>query len=257
MKKIEAGPTVVTYRRSGDGPPLVLVHGTSVDGQTNFAAVEPVFAARHTVVTPDYGGCGQSTIPEGELSLDTLIDQVTEVIRDVGEPQVDLLGDSLGAVVAAGLAATHPDLVRRLILVCGWATSADPRHQLVFETWSRLDAISPELGTRYIASLAISPQALTSLGEANVRQLIFQDPPAGTGQRIRLGLRVDLLDALSQITAPTLVLSGRQDYVIPGYQVRRLAEGITGSTMVELDMGHGAFFENADEIAALTEEFLQ
>ncbi|MBV8048687.1 MAG: alpha/beta hydrolase [Paludibacterium sp.] len=250
-----AAGTSINYTAVGAGPALVLVHGTSIDGQGNFGHVASRFADQRTVVIPNYGGCGGSTIPDGPLSLDTLVEQIAATIRNASSEPVDLLGDSLGAVVAAATAARYPQLVRRLVLVAGWADSGDARHQMVFGTWQRLLAGDIEVCNRFAFSLAVSPAFLTAFGADNLAALLKQAPPPDTDRRVDLGLRIDLRDALKAIAAPTLVVQCRQDYLIPAYQTRQLQQGIAGSQYAEIDSGHAAFVEKPDELVALVRKF--
>ncbi|TDR79727.1 alpha/beta fold hydrolase [Paludibacterium purpuratum] len=247
--------TSINYTAIGTGPALVLVHGTSIDGQGNFGHVAQQFADRRTVVIPNYGGTGGSTIPDGPLALDTLVEQIAATIRHASTEPVDLLGDSLGAVVAAATAARHPELVRRLVLVAGWADSADTRHQMVFSTWRQLLDGDVALCNRYAFALAVSPAFLTALGADTLAALLEQSPPPDTHRRVELGLRIDLKAALAHITAPTLVVQCRQDYLVPAYQTRQLQQGIAGSQYVEIDSGHAAFVEKPDELVAIVRRF--
>jgi pimeloyl-ACP methyl ester carboxylesterase len=129
-RRISVADTLVEYSSIGQGPCLVLVHGTSIDGPANFGHIVEQFSGQRTVIVPNYAGCGGSTIAEGALDLDVLVEQVAAVLRETPDGGADLLGDSLGAVVAAATAARYPALVRKLILVAGWADSSDP-NQLV------------------------------------------------------------------------------------------------------------------------------
>ncbi|WP_394840116.1 alpha/beta hydrolase [Pendulispora rubella] len=256
MTAITISGTTVSYTKVGKGPGLVLVHGTSLDGTSNFAHIVPRFSDARTVVALDYAGAGASTIPEGDLTLDLLVDQVAGAIRHASDGPVDLLGDSLGAVVAAATAARHPALVRRLVLVAGWAYSGDPRHQLMFGTWARLEGLDSELGNRFGMAMALRPEFLTALGHENIARALMQKTPPNTLRRIELGLRVDIRDEAKKIVAPTLIIQGTDDYLVPEYQSRALRESIDGSRYASVESGHGIFFEKADDVVALARTFL-
>src|SRR5262249_2264695 len=121
MPTVSAGDASVHYEVAGSGPGLVLVHGTQGNGETNWRHLVGRFADARTVITPDYSGSGRTTDGGGELTPESLAEQVGAVAREAADGPVDLLGFSLGAVVAAATAALHPELVRRLVLVAGWA----------------------------------------------------------------------------------------------------------------------------------------
>ncbi|HWL84515.1 MAG TPA: alpha/beta hydrolase, partial [Polyangiaceae bacterium] len=90
MTTISVSGTSVDYTKTGKGPALVLVHGTSMDAQANFAHVVQRFSDQRQVVTPNYAGCGSSTIPEGDLTVDVLVEQIAGTIRHASDGPVDL-----------------------------------------------------------------------------------------------------------------------------------------------------------------------
>ena len=256
MTVISAAGTSVHYTSSGKGPGLVLVHGTSIGAQANFGHVVERFADQRQVISPDYAGCGNSTIPPGDLQLETLVEQIAATIRHASDGPVDLLGDSLGAVVAAATAARYPALVRRLVLVAGWADSSDARHQMVFGSWARLERLDAELSNRYVMSLAVSPPFLTALGHDRISMFLKQAAPPDTKRRIELGLRIEIRELAKKIAAPTLVVRGAYDYLIPEYQTRALHELIPGSEYAQLESGHAAFLEQPEALVKLVRKFL-
>ncbi|NGN68773.1 alpha/beta fold hydrolase [Streptomyces sp. A7024] len=256
MHALTASGTDVAYRSAGDGRGLVLLHGSFSDGASAFGHIADRWADRRTVITPDYAGAGASTVPDGPLSLDTLVDQAAAVIKDAADEPVDLLGTSLGAVVAAATAARHPGLVRRLVLVAGWQSSDDPRHQLVFSTWHRLFGTDPALALRYGLSLAFSPEFLSGLGHDRLNGLADRSFPPATDRRIELGLRIDLRAETPAIAAPTLVVGLTQDQLVPPRHARELRAAIPASTYAELDSGHAVQLERPDELVRITRDFL-
>jgi pimeloyl-ACP methyl ester carboxylesterase len=108
--------TRIAYWRSGEGPPLVLVHGATADHTTTWRFVLPEFERRFTVHAMDRrgrGGSGDS--PMYELQREA--EDVAAVIDSIGEP-VSLLGHSFGALCAVEAALLTANL-RRLILYEG------------------------------------------------------------------------------------------------------------------------------------------
>lgn len=108
-----AGVTV-SYRKSGTGPPLVLVHGSFSDHLTNWEFVTPRLDARFSLYAVARRGRGETSATGGHSLEDEALD-VAAVIEAVGEP-VFLLGHSYGAHCALAAAATNPDRVRELVL---------------------------------------------------------------------------------------------------------------------------------------------
>ncbi|WP_043623938.1 alpha/beta fold hydrolase [Nonomuraea candida] len=239
----------VHYRRAGSGPGLVMVHGTGGDAVTNYAHLVPGLADVRTVITPDYAGSGETTDPGGDLTLDLLAGQVAATF----EGPSDLVGFSLGAAVAAQVAATRPELVRRLVLIAGWTHLADSRLELGLRTWARLAATDPESFTAYGPLVAFSPRYVSEVGAGALTE---GKPPHGTVRQIELDLRVDLRELLPGITAPTLVVGNTQDYLIPVEHARALHAAIPGSEYAELDSGHVVLHERPAEVTALIRDFI-
>lgn len=104
----------VQYDRYGEGPPLVLVHGSFSDHVTNWSFVANDLAERFTVHAVARRGRGATDATDDHDILDEGRD-VAAVIRAVGEP-VFLLGHSYGALVALAAAAEVPNRVRKLVL---------------------------------------------------------------------------------------------------------------------------------------------
>ncbi|UBU12731.1 alpha/beta fold hydrolase [Nonomuraea gerenzanensis] len=249
MPTVIHGGGAVHYGKAGSGPGLVLVHGTGGDAVTNYAHLVPGFADLRTVITPDYAGSGRTFDPGGDLTLDLLAGQVAAAFE---EPS-DLVGFSLGAVVAAKLAAERPELVRRLVLIAGWTHLADSRLELGLRTWARLAATDPESFAAYGPLVGFSPGFVGSVGAG---ALMAGQAPPGTLRQIELDLRVDIRDLLPRITAPTLVIGNTQDYLVPVEHARAMHAAVPGSEYAELDSGHVVLHERPAEVTALIREFI-
>ncbi|MEV4163221.1 alpha/beta fold hydrolase [Nonomuraea dietziae] len=250
--------TDVHYEAEGQGPGLVLVHGTGGDADKVFGNVVHHFSATRTVVRPNFSGSGQTTDDGTELTVDLITDQVAAVTRQAVRGPVDLLGFSLGAVAAAAVAATHPELVRRLILVGGWAHSTAPRDRFYFETWRKLLDTDRELFKRFSTLTGFGPATLNAFGHQGLAHSLADEwPPPGIGRQIDLGAKVDIRGLLPKITAPTLVIGLAGDNMIPVDGSRQLHAAIPGSRLVEIeDEGHMDWFADPTRLIDLTRAFI-
>ena len=105
--------TPIAYWRSGQGPPLVLVHGTSAD-HSRWKPVLPAFEEHFTVYALDRRGRGGSGDSE-DYSIEREFEDVAAVVDSIGEPVINLLGHSMGAVCSLE-AALLTSKVRKLVL---------------------------------------------------------------------------------------------------------------------------------------------
>ncbi|MEX2225745.1 MAG: alpha/beta hydrolase [Dehalococcoidia bacterium] len=108
-----ADGTRIAFERSGDGPPLVLVHG-SINDRRAWSLAVPAFAEHFSVYAMDRRGRGESGEP-GEHQFACQIEDVAAVIGAAGAP-VDLVGHSYGAHCALGAAAMAPASIKHLVL---------------------------------------------------------------------------------------------------------------------------------------------
>ncbi|WP_269855287.1 alpha/beta fold hydrolase [Streptomyces sp. RPT161] len=248
---------LVEYATAGGGPGLVLVHGTGGDAESNYGHLVDRFSDRHTVITPNYSGSGGTKDSGGPLTVEGLARQVEAAIVDSGVPgPVAVVGFSLGAGVAAALAAVRPEMVSRLVLVAGWAVTG-PRQRLAFDLWRRLWSADPALFSRFVTAEGWSPAWLDGAGDAAVERTVAETSfPEGIRRQIDLDAELDISALLPDITAPTLVIGATRDQMVPVTYTRQLHKAIRGSRYEELDSGHMVIYERPDELVALIRDFI-
>lgn len=246
----------VQYALEGAGTGLVLVHGASMDATTNYAHLFQHFSEHHRVIAPDYAGSGGTPLPAGGLTLNLLARQVTDVIDAAADAPVDLVGFSLGAAVAATIAADQPELVRNLVLVAGFSHTADPRLRLGLETWIRVMDADQDLATATAPMMAFSPRFLSSLGDEGLAQLRAGKAAPGTREQVELSLHVDIREKLVRIIAPTLIVGCALDYLVPVEHSIKLHEAIPHSSYQQIESGHVVFHERPAEIVAAIRNFV-
>jgi pimeloyl-ACP methyl ester carboxylesterase len=236
----------VPFGDDGAGDAVVLLHGTT-GSRDHWLQVTPRLATRWRVLAPDFVDPGR------RLEVDDLVEQVVTVLDVAGVDRAHVAGWSLGAATAATLAAAAPTRVRSLALVSGW-TRSDPALAFQFDWWRRLLETDPELYMRVVFTDLFTPAWFDAMGDT-VDGVVALSAMAGISPgwagHVELDQRLDITDRLAAIEAPTLVVHGRQDRVIPIAHGRALADGITGAELVELDAGHALPLESAAELVGL------
>jgi pimeloyl-ACP methyl ester carboxylesterase len=257
MPTVSAGNARVHYLVDGTGPGLVLVHGTAFGAEGTWGHLVEAFADRHTVVRPNFAGSDETVDAGGDLAVEDLAAQVAAAAEEAADGQVDLVGFSLGAVVAAALAALRPDLVRRLVLVAGWTNPGDEYLRNLMTVWRRTGTDPAAFG-RLGTLTGFSRSFLNAIGRDEVDKIASGNLPTdGALRQIDLNLRADIRPLLPKITAETLVVGCTLDATVPVDNARELHAAIPGSTYAEIESGHVVLFERPAEFVKLVKEFVQ
>jgi pimeloyl-ACP methyl ester carboxylesterase len=127
------------YETHGSGRPLILLHGGLGSGEM-FGPILPTFAAHHQVVAPDLQGHGRTADIDRPLSVELMADDIAALTGHLGLDRPDVMGYSLGGGVAFFLAARHPELVGRAVVV-----SANIRRDAIYpEMLAQQGQVGPE-----------------------------------------------------------------------------------------------------------------
>lgn len=254
-RRIEVNGVGVTYHEAGQThdahPPIVLVHGSSGSTMGHFGFLFPMLAVRHRVISLDLANPVQ---PGETLELAHLEAQVRAVM-DAASPDrpVTLLGFSLGAVVTASLAARNPARIANLVLLAGWIKT-DAMMTFFNRTWHALRRANlPELNDYTIYAAFGAP----FLSSKTVEEMAVGAMPldAFVDAQMELNARVDISDLVPQIAAPTLVIAGTHDTMVPVHHGRALFGMIDDARYAEVASGHAVVFERPAEIVRLVDRF--
>lgn len=259
MHFVDVAGAQVAFRVDGQGPGVVLVHGTAGNGETHWGPVAERLAERWTVVRPDYSGSGETRDDGRPLSVAGLAAQVAAAAEAAELDRFHLLGFSLGAVVAVQVAADHPERVHSLVPLGGFVSGADSRLQMMLKFWRALiDRDRGALARHWLLS-GFSPAFLSSLTPAMLEDCVALSLAAanweGARRQIDLDVAVDIRATAGRVAAPTLVVGCRQDQMVPPAHARDLAACIPGAAYAELGCGHCAPLEVPEALLDLAEPF--
>jgi pimeloyl-ACP methyl ester carboxylesterase len=259
--EIDGAPVnVVTL---GEGPPMLFVHGLLGCWQ-NWLCQLPHFARTHRVIAPDLPGFGQSPLPPDGISIAGYARTLNALLD---EPAI-VVGNSLGGFVAAELALSFPASVEKLVLVSASGLSAahvkrDPTE------------IAPHLAAAVLARGATKRDPIfrrrklrNALAGYIIRHpehvptdLLYEQVAAaaapGFAQATVSSMQFHIEDRLAEIAAPTLIVWGENDRVVPPQDAPRFAELVAGSQLVWFeDTGHVPMLEAPARFNRVVDEFL-
>jgi pimeloyl-ACP methyl ester carboxylesterase len=250
-----------------NAPALVLVHGSNASLFTWVPWVNRL-DKDFRVVTLDMPGHGLTgAVPNGDYSQEAMVAFTLEVADKLHLGKFAIGGNSMGGGVAARFAEEHPDRVTKLILVdaAGMPTKSGDKIPLAFRL-----ARTPVLNR---LMLYITPRSIVSegLNDAIVHKEIINDRMidrywdfarmAGTREatlkRFSLPFTDDVAKDIGKIEAPTLILWGEQDHLIPVAAAYAFHKAIAGSKLIVYPAtGHIAMEEVPDRSAAAVHKFL-
>jgi len=261
---VDAGGIKTNYLEAGEGPPVVLVHGSGpgVTAYANWRLTIPELARHFHVYAPDMVGFGYTDRPEGvTYGMETWSKQILAFLDALDLERVSLVGNSFGGGLALRVAVEHPERVDRLVLmgamgvvfpitegldaVWGYEPSFENmRHILDYFAYSR-ELVNDELAeVRYRASIEPGFQESFSAMFPAPRQRWVESMATPE-------------DRIAAIAHETLIIHGRDDQVIPVENAMRLLHLIEKSEVhVFGRCGHWSQIEWADDFNALLVRFL-
>ena len=244
----------VGYRVVGTGPPLVLIMGYSGTMEVWDPRLVHTLARHNRVVMFDNAGIGRTQPLPGErtatLTIDAMANQTSALIDALGLGRPDVLGWSMGGMIAQALAVLHPAQVRRLVLCATYpGTGTVVPSQAAIQSGSLFpanqvnayDAFTAAI-SEYPAAPAVAAATKTAQAGAVTKWWDGTDP---AGREI------------ARISVPTLIADGTDDQLDPVANDHTLARLITRSRLVLYpDAGHGFLFQEGTRFASLTQSFL-
>ena len=249
----------VAWRETGDGPPVVFLHGL---GGTR-TAWDPQLRGlgdRFRCIAWDMPGYGNSA-PIGELTFPAIADSLADLLDLLGVEAADLVGLSFGGMHALHAALRHPARVRRLVL-------ADTSPAFGLDGTTPQDWIAARLGPleRARSPADMAAGVIDSICAVVLEPEVRGQLVASFGRISETGFRAaveclvhhDVRDRLADIGCPSLVVVGSEDRETPVEYAQALAAGLPDSTLEILDgVGHLSPSEAPERFNRLVGDFLE
>lgn len=235
----------------GQGAPLLMLHGLATGNMaTWFSAFASPLSAQRQVLLYDQRGHGGSSVPAQGFDLDSQADDLQAVLdhHGLGTQPVDLVGHSMGALVALHYALRAPSRVRRLVLVDA------PMPAREFVAPSLLGASSPEAVAAYVEQHLAGVIGLAGRRKEKLRQRLSTLFCETSLVRDVAAMDGEPEAALRALPVPTLLVYGRQSPCVAAGH--RLSSLLPRARLELLDCGHYIPEEAPDALRTLIEHFL-
>ena len=253
---------------SGEGPPIVFIHGLSGSWQ-NWLENLPYFAQKHRCIAMDLPGFGYSDMPVEKISMSGYARQVDALCDQLGLGKCILVGNSMGGFVTAEMCIQHPERVERACLAAAAGISITNLRRRPVLT-----------GARVVGALGAASAAQNRFLVARPRlrwlftNFIFRHPSRiaadlmyeqlrgagkpGTYDALDALTSYDFRDRLPEIKAPTLIVWGDSDMLVPVEDAHEFERLIPQSRTVILeDTGHVPMLERPVKFNELLEELIE
>lgn len=230
---------------------ILYLHAVGLDGRVWDDVI--AMTADDDALAPDLPGHGSAPAPSGRVSLDALVDHLAALVAGRDDGPADVVGLSLGSMLAQQLAVHRPECVRSLVLACG-GMATDPavsRQRAATTREQGMAATVPDTLRRWF-----SPEALATPEHPGVdyarRRLLTDDPDVVADYWEAMGTH-DLRDRLAEIRVPTTVVGATGDASVPPATMRAIAELVPGARYVEVAGPHIVVLEEAATFARVVD----
>ena len=235
-------------------PTIILIHGTGGNTDKHFSYIFPMLGIHQRVLSIDL-----HTSDKADLKVTDFSQQVEALIQHAvaADETITVVGYSLGAVIAAQVAASLKQRVARLILLAGWAKTSSVQ-QLRTTIWQQLFSDQSAALPHFVNYCLYSDDYLSARSEQQVLDLArFVKPSQDAAKQRELNYRIDITSILPEIRAETLIVACREDRMVPVAQAKLLFASIANSRYIEISSGHALYIEASAEVVQLVNQFSQ
>ncbi len=262
MPKISIDGADIYYEVHGDGAPLVLIPGLGTGLWLWFKQV-PAFAGAFRTIVFDPPGVGQSDKSVGDFTAPSLAATVAHLLDALDIERAHVLGASLGGFVAQEFALGYPHKTLSLVLCCTSAGGARhvPPSANVLAAYAANFQLAADERIRQNLLLSFAPQYVAEHATEVERVLQMRlsnfVPDDVYVNQARVGQTFDADARVAQINAPTLVITGEADRIVPMENSINLAAAIPQAKSTVVPSGsHMFFIEQAERFNAAVIEFI-
>lgn len=263
MPKVKLNEIHMYYEEEGSGDPLIFICG--LGGITRDWRLQiPFFSNKYRIIVFDNRGVGRTDKPDPPYSIEQFARDTICLMDHLKVDKAHVLGLSMGGMIAQEMAIHYPERVDKLILC---VTHCGPRHSIMPEPWV-IETISQTAGLTLEEALRRSfPVLFTDSFMKGHREKVedfLQDrltypvqPFFAFQAQLQAVMEFDSYSRLSKIDSQTLILTTKEDVLVPPRNSDILANKIRNSRLVVLDKGgHLVNIERADEFNKTVHEFL-
>jgi pimeloyl-ACP methyl ester carboxylesterase len=264
MPRVQAGEIAIHYEVHGQGEPLLLINGFASSSASWRPELLAGLARSFRVIAFDNRGTGQSDHPDTPWTLAQMADDAAALLDALAVRRAHVFGLSMGGMIAQELTLRHPHRVLGLVLGCTncGAPLSVPAAPEVVQLLMVPEGMDPREAARRAWPASYTPEFIAAhrdiLEQTLDRVLAHPTPPKTRRFQMEAIRAWSSHERLHQLTAPTLIITGDRDVLIPPENARILHERIAGSRLhVIPGAAHNFAGSHPEETVRLVTEFLR
>lgn len=263
MPKVRVNDIQMFYEVHGEGFPLIMIMGLT--GNTSWWDPRWIqtLSEKFKIIAFDNRGAGRTDISDREYSIKLFADDTAGLMDALGVPRADVLGISMGGMIAQEFVLNYPEKVKKVVLCsthCGGAKSVQASEEVLGTLTADRGGVSAEEVARMTIPLFFTEDFLKNTPgvEELVIEQISKNPISNEAfmRQMSAIMQFDTYDRLSQIKTPALILHGKQDILIPPENGSILGKAIPGARLVSFENSAHGLLEETEEVLGTILEFL-
>jgi pimeloyl-ACP methyl ester carboxylesterase len=251
MAFVENQEAKIYWDEQGQGEPVLLIMGLAYPSQMWYRT-RPLLASCYRTLAFDNRGIGRSEVPLGPYPIALMASDAAAVLDADGIESAHVFGVSMGGMIAQELALRYPARVRSLILGCtaaGGPTAVRAEPEAIQMLMSRAK-MTPEQAAEAAVPFIYHPTtARARIDEDIAIRRPWFPTAAGYAAQLQGILDWEAYSRLGQITAPTLVIHGESDRLIPPGNAKLIAGKIPGAKLVMIPRASHLFLTDQTEVS--------
>jgi len=263
MPKVKVNDIQIYYEVHGDGFPLLMITGLSANVDWWDPSLIQELSKNFKVVMFDNRGAGRTDVSDRKYTIKLFADDTAGLMDVLGISRAHVFGVSMGGMIAQELVLNYPEKVEKLVLCstfCGGKKAVQPSRKVQELLSADRSAFSPEEIIRMSIPILLTEDFIKKNPDfvEFIIQQFLKAPisnEAFTQQAIAI-TEFDTYDRLSQIRAPTLILHGKKDILIPPENGSILAKAIPNAKLVYFKNSAHELIEEMEKMIPILLDFL-
>ena len=263
MPKVKVNDIQIYYEVHGEGFPLIMITGWSGNIDWWDPRIIQELSKKYKLVIFDNRGAGRTDISDRKYTIKLFADDTVGLMDALEISRANILGRSMGGMIAQELVLNYPEKVEKLILCstfCGGTKSVPPSQKALDMFTVDGSALSPEQIARMAISILFTEDFIKNnpdLVEFSLQQIL--KAPISIKALVRQAeavMEFDTYERLAQIKVPTIVLHGKRDILIPPENGSILAKAIPNAKLVYFENSAHGLIEEIEKVISVVLDFL-